>query len=329
MPIVSDPLVGVDVGASTISAGLVRPDGTVLCSAQTPTDGPGPIPDRIAGLIEHVLERARERSLRVAGIGVGLPGPVDVEKGQMQAADGGWAPELVDLPLAAILRERSGHQVFVDNDVNALALSDSMFGPGAGAATLVTMAIGTAIGAGIILDGTLMRGRLNTAGEIGHVAVSLDGPRCSCGNVGCLNVYAGGRAMSERARKRLARSPGSSLLARIGGDPGRLSAAVLFEAAAEGDRLAGAIVDEVCEAVAIAVGALVNLLNPDVIVITGGVAVSLTPLAEDIRRRARRRALATVLDATAVHFVPGDKRRTVRGGAALVLYELARRDGAA
>jgi glucokinase len=329
MPVVTDPLVGVDVGASTISAGLVCPDGAVLCSAQAPTVGPGSIPDRIAGLVDQILDRARERGLRVAGIGVGLPGPVDVEKGQMQAAEGGWVAELVDVPLAAILRERSGHQVFVDNDVNTLALADWMFGPGRGASSLVTMAIGTGIGGGIVLDGTLLRGRLNTAGEIGHVAVGLDGPRCSCGNVGCLNVYAAGRSMSERARELLARSPGSSLHARIGGDPDRLSAVMLFEAAAEGDRLADAIVDEACEALAIAIGALVNLLNPDVIVVTGGVAASLAPLAADIRRRARRRALATALDATAVHFVPGDKRRTVRGGAALVLYELARRAGAA
>ena len=134
--------------------------------------------------------------------------------------------------------------------------------------------------------------------------------------------------MSERAREGLARSPGSTLLARVGGDADRLCAAVLFEAAADGDRLAGAIVDEACEAVAIGIGTLVNLLNPDVIVITGGVAASLAPLADDIRRRARRRALAAVVDATSVHIVPGDKRRTVRGGAALVLYELARRDGA-
>ena len=174
----------------------------------------------------------------MAGIGVGLPGPVDVEKGQMQAADGGWAPELGDVPLAAILRERSGHQVFVDNDVNALALAEWMFGPGAGAASLVTMAIGTGIGAGIILDGTLIRGAGSTPRvRSGTWPVSLDGPRCSCGNVGCLNVYAGGPGSCQSAPGSGSRdTPGSALLARIGGDPGRLSAAVLFEAAAEGDR---------------------------------------------------------------------------------------------
>jgi glucokinase len=323
----TDPIVGVDVGASTISAGLVRLDGTVLSTAQTPTGGPGPVSDRIAALIERALSRAHEQGLRVAGIGVGLPGPVDVEKGQMLAADGGFVGELANLPLAAMLRQRSGHPVYVDNDVNTLALADWMFGPGQGASSLVTVAIGTGVGGGIILDGTLLRGRLNMAGEIGHVSVSLDGPLCPCGNVGCLNVYAAGRLMSERARERLMDEPDSTLHARTGGDLDRLSTAMLFEAAADGDRLARTIVDQACEAVAVAIGGLVNLLNPDVIVITGGVAASLAPLADDIRRRARRRALVTVLDATAVHVIPGDKHRTVQGGAALVRYELARRNG--
>ena len=128
--------------------------------------------------------------------------------------------------------------------------------------------------------------------------------------------------MPERARERLAQCPGSTLLARVGGDPGRLSAAVLFEAAADGDHLAGAIVDEACEAVAIAIGTLVNLLSPDVIVITGGVAASLAPLAEDIRRRARRRALAGGgrRDRSSA-WCRATSASTVRGGAALVLYE--------
>ena len=158
--------------------------------------------------------------------------------------------------------------------------------------------------------------------------VSLDGPRCSCGNVGCLNVYAA-RPAHGGARPEAARAISGLHLAwpdrRRSWPPERRPAvrgrrgAVIPSRAPSSTRRARRWPS--------AIGALVNLLNPDVIVITGGVAVSLAPLAEDIRRRARRRALATVLDATAVHVVPGDKRRTVRGGAALVLYELTRRDG--
>jgi glucokinase len=154
--------------------------------------------------------------------------------------------------------------------------------------------------------------------------VSLDGPPCVCGGRGCLTAYASGRLIADRARERLARYPGSRVLAEAGDDPARISAALLFGAAAAGDPLARAVVDEACEALAIGVATLATLLNPDVVVITGGVAASLAPLAEDLRARARRRALAGVLDGTAVHVVPADKRDTVRGGAALVLHDLAR-----
>ena len=118
----------------------------------------------------------------------------------------------------------------------------------------------------------------------------------------------------------------AAVLGRTGGHPERINSELLFEAAAAGDPLADEVVDEACEALAIGIGALVNLLNPEVIVITGGVAASLTPLQDDIERRVRRRALAPALDATRVCVVPADKRATVRGGAALVLYEMARRD---
>ena len=321
----TDPVVGVDVGASTISAGLVRRDGTILTAVQAPTAGEGAVVDTIQVLVDRALATARERDLQVSGIGIGLPGLVDVEKGFMRSIPWPWLAELCDAPLAALIQERSGHAVFVDNDVNALSLAEWMFGLGRGASSLVTVAIGTGLGAGLILDGRLVRGHLQSAGEIGHLSVSLDGPTCACGGIGCLGTYVAGGMIADRARERLGRYPTSTLLERVGGDPARIGAPLLFRAAAEGDPLAHAVVEDACEALATGIGAIVNLLNPEVIVITGGVAVSLAPLQDDILRRVRCRALAAALDATTVRVVPIDKRGTVRGGAALVLYETARR----
>ena len=289
MMIPTDPIVGVDVGASTISAGLVDRDGTVLTAAQAPTQGGSAVVDTIFTLIDRALASAADRGLAVAGIGVGLPGLVDVEKGFMRSMPFAWLSELGDVPLAALIQERTGHPVFVDNDVNALTLGEWMFGLGRGAASLVTLAIGTGLGGGLILDGRLIRGHHHSAGEIGHMSVSMTGPRCLCGSVGCLATYVAGGMMAERARERLAAYPGSALLARTGGDPGRIDAPLLFEEAAAGDPLARVVVDEACEAVAMGIGALVSLLNPEIIVITGGVATSLAPLEADILRRVRRR----------------------------------------
>ena len=173
---VTDPVVGVDVGASTISAGLVCPDdGVVFETVQAPVVGGGDAVATITGLIDRILAMAERRGTRVGGIGVGLPGLVDVEKGAVRPM-ATWLPELSGVPLMSLLEERTGHRVFVDNDVNALALAEWMFGAGRGASSLVTVAIGTGIGAGLIVDGALVRGHVAGAGEIGHLAVSLTGP---------------------------------------------------------------------------------------------------------------------------------------------------------
>jgi glucokinase len=324
MTMSTTPVIGVDVGASTMSAGLVCPDGNVLATAQLPTQGEGRVVDTLLALIDRALASADERWSDVAGIGVGLPGLVDVENGFVRSVPGSWLPELSTVPLVALIQERSGYPVFIDNDVNALALGEWMFGPDRGVSSLVTLAIGTGMGGGLILGGQLVRGHLHSAGEIGHLAVSFNGPICACGRSGCLSTYLAGGMMAERARERLDHYPGSIVLTRAGNDPNRIGSALLFEAAASGDPLACAVIDEACEALAMGIGALVNLLNPEAIVITGGVATSLAPLREDILRRAQHRTLPGLLEGTRVRLVPADKRATVRGGAALVLYEMAR-----
>ncbi|HZP38428.1 MAG TPA: ROK family protein [Methylomirabilota bacterium] len=323
----SDLAIGVDVGASTISAGLVTAEGAVLSTVQAGST-PGSAAATILTLVERLLAEAAARALPVRGIGLGLPGLVDVEKGTMRPTDGNWMSELAGVPLARLVGERTGLAVFADNDVNALALSEWTWGLGRGVSSLAIVAVGTGIGGGIVANGGLLRGSLNTAGEIGHMAISVDGPTCVCGAVGCLGVYLSGRLLPERIRERLAAHPDSSALARAGGDPARIDARGVFAAAADGDALARLVVDQACEALAIALGGVANLLDPDVIVVTGGVAASLAPLRDDVLARMRRRTLPAVLDATTLHIRPADKRHTVRGGAALVFYELGRRRSA-
>src|SRR5215467_1963230 len=151
------PMIGVDVGASMMSAGLVCPDGNVLATTQLPAQGEGRVVDTLLALIDRALASAEERRLGVSGIGVGLPGLVDVENGFVRSVPGSWLPELSTVPLVALIQERSGYPVFIDNDVNALALGEWMFGPDRGVSSLVTLAIGTGIGGGLVLDGRLIR----------------------------------------------------------------------------------------------------------------------------------------------------------------------------
>jgi glucokinase len=190
----------------------------------------------------------------------------------------------------------------------------------------VVIAIGTAVGAGIIVDGRLVRGAAGYAGELGHVTIDFNGPPCRCGGRGCLSLYLGGQFIAAEARRRIEREP-SSLLDLVGGDTAAITAEAVFAAAAEGDGLAGALVDRACRALGAGLATVVNGLNPEVIVVTGGVVKSLLPLRAEIARRTEEYALAEVLAGTVIHLIPGEKRHTVRGGAALVLQ--ARAGGAA
>jgi glucokinase len=317
-------VVAVDVGGTTLAAGAVTVAGDVLLERAVPTHGAGP-GSAVATLhaaIESIMAAARRDGHIVAGIGVGVPGIVDVEAGRIGDLIP-HVPELANQPLAADLAGRYGVPAFVDNDVNALALAEWRFGAGRGARSIVVLAPGTGFGTGIVLEGRLVRGAHGFGGEFGHTPVKFDGPPCWCGGRGCLAVYASGRGVAEAARARVARDPGAALLEAAGGDPLRITAPLVFETAAAGDPVAAAVVDEACAALGAMLATIVNGLNPEVVVITGGVAASLRPLEKRILNAAAAHAFARPLALTRITIVPGDKRLTIRGAAALVLYETA------
>jgi glucokinase len=230
------------------------------------------------------------------------------------------------VPIAQHLRSATGLPTFVDNDANALALGEWRFGVGRGDSSMVLLAIGTDVGGGVILNDALVRGACGYAGELGHAAINFDGPECFCGGRGCLAMYLGGRQIAKEARRQVHSGVSSGLLDRVGGDAFAITSELVFAAAADGDPLAAELVSRACEALGAAVGGIVNALNPELIVVTGGVAQSIAPLEKDVLRRAARYALARPLEATRFCVLPGDKRYTVRGGAALALYELDRRN---
>jgi glucokinase len=317
-------LIGVDVGCTTLSGGLVTPDGNVLSVIQAPTSlGSGTAEHTILGIVTDLHAEAQTRGLALEAVGVGVPGLVDTERGMLLHSAGSHVADLHRVPLADRISAKTGVPAFVDNDVNALALGEWMFGLGRGAASCVVLAIGSGLGAGIIIDGRLVRGKSGFAGELGHIPVDFNGPPCPCGGRGCLALYVGGEYLAAEARRRVSGEP-SSLLALAGGQAPAITAETVFLAAAAGDPLARSMVDRACRALGAGLAITVNGLNPEVVVITGGVVKSLIPLQDEIIRRAGEYALADSLAGTPIYFVPGHKSHTVRGGAALVLYERAR-----
>lgn len=316
-------VLGVDVGGTTTTAGAVSADGEVLFQERAPTHraGPGSALATIVTLIDSVRRRAADQGVTVRGIGVGVPGIVDVARGVI-GEEAPHVPELAGMPLKRVLSERFGLPVFVDNDVNALALAELTFGLGRGAQSLVVLAAGTGFGAGIVLNGRLVRGAHGFGGEFGHAPVKFDGRPCWCGGRGCLAVYASGRGIAEAARERVSGDGHARLLELAGGDPLHITAALVFQAADAGDAVAELVVNEATQALGAMIGTIVNGLNPEVVVVTGGVAVSYAAREKTILASAAGYAFSRALAHTRVRIVPGDKALTMRGPAALVLYEL-------
>ncbi|HET8530607.1 MAG TPA: ROK family protein [Methylomirabilota bacterium] len=307
----SDVTIGVDVGGTTVAAGLVSVDGRVLEHVQAPTHerGAGTALETIVELLDRLQDGARARGVTVTGVGIGIPGTVDAERGVI-GGDVHYAPELVGVPLAARLGPRVGVPVFVDNDVNALALAEWTWGAGRGARSLVMLALGTGVGGGIVLDGRLHRGAAGFGGELGHVPIDFDGRPCICGGRGCLKTYVSGTDIARRGEERLARP--------IGADE-------VFRLAAAGRVEAEEIVDEVCRALGAGLAIIVNGLNPERVLLAGSVAKSLRPLEARLRASLAGYAFAAALAATRLEILSLDKAATVRGGAALVRYETDRR----
>jgi glucokinase len=314
-----------DVGGTAVGVAVVSPQGEVRLAEEEPTRGAGAgsALETILSLLSGTAARAAGAGLPLAGCGIGVPGAVDVATGRI-GGDIQNLPELAGCSLGALARTRTGLRTIVDNDVNALTVGEARFGVARGRRFVVLLAVGTGVGGGIYLDGELVRGASGYGGELGHVSASFGGRPCICGARGCLKAYVAGPDIAEQAREALGAYPGSTLAVierRVGGG---LTARDVFEAARAGDGLASELVERVCGVLGTALGGIMNALNPELIVLTGGVADSLAPHLGRVRHWARAQALRGAHDAADVLVVPRSKTSAVRGAAALFLHETVR-----
>jgi glucokinase len=309
----SDPgvLLGVDVGGTSMSAGLVTRDGRVLVTRGRSTHGPdgGDVIERILALTTEVAALPDARAHHLVGVGAGLPGLVDMASGTV-GGEAHHVPELTGVPMTRLLAEAAGAPAFVDNDVNALALAEGRWGAGRGAKSFVLLAVGTGVGGGMVIDGRLHRGAGGFGGELGHVPIEFDGRPCICGARGCLKAYVAGPDLADEASRRLGRP---------------VDAAGLFDLADGGDGTAEAVVAEATEALAAGLAIIVNGINPERLLVAGSVGRAFARRERDVRARLARRAYRGALATTRVIFLDLDKDTSVRGGAALVLYEAEQR----
>jgi len=209
-----------------------------------------------------------------------------------------------DLPLADRVRAAVGLPTVVDNDGNAAAWGEFRFGAGRGSSNLLMVTVGTGIGGGLILEGKLYHGSSDVAGEIGHTSIDSTGRRCKCGNYGCLEAYASGPAIAERAREALRGDEGESILVSlVDGDPRKITAQTVYEASKRGDSTAREVVRETARFLGTGVANLLNIFNPDIVVLAGGVTQAGDALFQPLRAEVRRRAFKPAVQACRI--VPG------------------------
>lgn len=282
---------GIDIGGTNIKYGLVDRKGKILFKEQRPTladKGPEPLLHLIGNIGERLLLHAAEEDFEVSGLGVGTPGSVDFKTGRVV----GMSPNIVGWKGTAVgefLRERLNVPVWVDNDVNAVALAEHRFGAGAGFDSMVCVAVGTGVGGGLILDGKLWRGSSSAAGEIGHMSIDPDGPVCGCGNKGCVEAFCSSAAILARCRSRFVDQLTPVFDEVLTGDPDELSIKKLFAAARQRDEIALDVIAETARYLAIGLAGVVNLLNPELVVIGGGVADGGAGFVESVAQEMRSR----------------------------------------
>jgi glucokinase len=234
------------------------------------------------------------------GVGIGAPGTVDRGAGLVLAA-----PNLkwYDFPLVARMTELTGLPVTLDNDANCATYGEWWLGAARGGRNVIGVTIGTGVGGGIIVDKHVYHGSSDAAGEIGHITIDLHGRRCGCGNYGCLEAYASGPAIAERAREALAGGEPSLLNELCGGDLTKLTAAIVYRASKDGDALASEVVRETARFLGTGVANMLNVFNPDVVVLAGGVAQAGDSLFVPLRAEVKKRAFKPAVDACRI--VPG------------------------
>jgi glucokinase len=282
------PVMGVDIGGTKVAAGIVDAGGKILTQLRKPmaaNDGAEAGFKAVTSAIDSLLAgEAANPQAQVRAIGICAPGPLDPKSGVVLNPPN--LPCWRNFPLAARLAEVYRVPVKVDNDANAAALAETIWGAARGYRYVFYATVGTGIGTGIVLDGRIYHGHTGSAGEGGHVTIDYRGPLCPCGKRGCIEVLAAGPAIALRARARVAAEParGSALLGLAQGKTESVTSEMVGKAYAAGDALARETLQETSELLTVWLGNIVDLFDPDVVVVGGGVAAMLNPFFAEIKR---------------------------------------------
>jgi glucokinase len=299
--VTTDLFVGIDLGGTKIVTALVSEDGRIIAEDYRQTEatkGLAAVVRRMTDSAKNVMKSASVTPGQIKAAGVAAPGPIDAESGIVTAPPNlpGWK----DVPLRQLIQDELGLHTELENDANAAALAEHRFGAGRGTQHMIYVTASTGIGGGFIVNGELYAGATGAAGEIGHMTILPKGPYCGCGNRGCLEALASGRAIAREARERVTCGVAALIEDLAGGDLDRISAKLVAEAAAQGDVEAEEILGEAMTFLGVGMANLVNLFNPELIVIGGGLTKMGERLFTPVRRVMHRRAFHSSMQAVVI-----------------------------
>jgi glucokinase len=312
-------LMGIDLGGTTAKFAILTEEGEIQQKWSVETDiqneGKNIVPNIIES-INHRLNLYGLSSEDILGIGMGSPGTVDLEKGTVIGAFNlNWSTLQ---PVKAQIEEGTGIPFYIDNDANVAALGERWKGAGEDGADVVFITLGTGVGGGIIADGNLIHGKVGAGGEIGHIVVEPNGYQCTCGNQGCLETVASATGVVRLARDFSERYAGESELKWLIDDGQEVTAKTVFDQAKKEDKLALIVVDKFYFYLGLACGNIGNMLNPETIVIGGGVSAAGEMLLNGVEKYFQKFAFPTVRTSTKLKLAQLGNDAGVIGAASLV-----------
>jgi glucokinase len=310
--------IGVDLGGTNIKIGIVTDRGKLIKKTSIKTEaecGPKKVISNIQKGIEEILAKNK---YKIQGIGIGCPGVVSTEKGIVENAPNlpGWK----NIKLGPIIKNKFGHKVHLENDANAAAIGELILGAGKKLDSFIMVTLGTGVGGGIVFNKKIFRGEFGAAGEIGHISIDVNGPKCNCGSTGCIEAYAGNSYLKEQIKSELHNYPDSKVWEIIENDLTKVSPRIIQSAAEKNDSYSKFVIERMGKQLGYALVSLSNLLDISTFIIGGGVAGFGKPLFNSIRLTISQRVLLPLRPRVLVIPAKLKNEAGIQGASSLVFY---------
>lgn len=311
--------IGVDLGGTNIKIGIVSDKGKLIKSTSIKTEAEGGPKRVIANMVLAIKDVLTKNKFKIQGIGIGCPGVVCTKAGIVEDAPN--LPEWKNIKLGSIVNKEFGYDVHVENDANTAAIGELIFGAGNKYPSFVMVTLGTGVGGGIVFKKKIFRGQFGAAGEIGHISIDINGPRCNCGSTGCIETYVGNHYLKEIVKDELEHNPGSKIWDLISSDLTKISPRIVQNAMELGDEYALSVVVRMGKQLGTALTTISNVLDISTFIIGGGVAGFGKPLFETVQSTISSRVLLSMKPRVVVIPAKLKNEAGIKGASSLVFYK--------